>query len=84
MILKYKKILWNCRVKRYYSTRTTSAFTDFSTFYQVATSSKLCYRTIEIMTHPGNPADKRELVLLKSSWISEMPFKVELIDYTDI
>ncbi len=36
------------------------------------------------MTHPGNPADKRELVLLKSSWISEMPFKVELIDYTDI
>lgn len=83
-ILRYKKLLWNSMLKIYYPTRTTSAFTDFSTFYEVATSLKLCYTTVEIMTHPGSTANKKETALLQTSWINEMPFSVDLIDYTDL
>lgn len=84
IILQYKKLFWNYMLKIYYSTRTTSALTDFSTFYEVATFSKPCYTTVEIMTHPGSTANKKETALLQTPWINEMPFRVDLIDYTNL
>ena len=82
--LKYKKQLWNCALKAYYITKTTSGFTDFSTFYEVAKSGDFYHQSVEAMTHPGSSKDKEETAMLQTSWIEEMPFNVDLIDYTKL
>jgi predicted glycoside hydrolase/deacetylase ChbG (UPF0249 family) len=75
---------WNFALKLVYPTRTTSGFTDFSTFLQAAPSLAERYATLEVMVHPGHPYYASETSTLMSSWRESLPFPVELISYHGI
>jgi len=72
---------WNIALKLVYPTRTTSGFTDFSTFLQAAPSLAERYVTLEVMVHPGHPRFASETSTLLSSWREGLSFPVELISY---
>ena len=75
---------WNIALQLVYPTRTTSGFTDFSTFLQAAPSLAERYPTLEVMVHPGHPHFVSETSNLLSSWREHLPFPVELISYKEI
>lgn len=82
--LKYKKMLWNFLLRKYYPTKTTSGFTSFSTFLDVVKSMKLINRTVEIMVHPGHISNKEETDTLQTSWNNGMPYRIDFINYNDL
>jgi predicted glycoside hydrolase/deacetylase ChbG (UPF0249 family) len=75
---------WNAALKLVYPTRTTSGFTDFSTFLQVAPALGGRYSTLEAMVHPGHSRYALETAALLSSWREHLPFPVELISYHEL
>jgi chitin disaccharide deacetylase len=75
---------WNIALRLVYPTHTTSAFTDFSTFLQAATSLAERYATLEVMVHPGHPRYASETSTLMSFWRERLPSPVELISYHEI
>lgn len=82
--LRYKKMLWNLCLRKYYITKTTSGFTSFSTFLEVVKDMEFKCKIIEIMVHPGSVGHKEETDALQTSWINELPFAVQLINYDAI
>jgi predicted glycoside hydrolase/deacetylase ChbG (UPF0249 family) len=75
---------WNVALRVVYATRTTSGFTDFSTFLQAAPSLAERFPTLEVMVHPGHPRFASETSALLSSWREGLPFPVELISYHEL
>jgi predicted glycoside hydrolase/deacetylase ChbG (UPF0249 family) len=75
---------WNLALRLVFSTRTTSGFTDFSTFLQVASSLGGRYPTLETMVHPGHPGYDGETARLLSAWPERLPFPVQLISYHEL
>jgi|UniRef100_A0A7V6DPU0 predicted glycoside hydrolase/deacetylase ChbG (UPF0249 family) len=75
---------WNVALRLMYPTRTTSGFTYFSTFLEVAPWLAGRYPTLEVMVHPGHPRFASETLNLMSSWREHLPFPVELISYHEI
>jgi hypothetical protein len=67
-----------------YPSRTTSGFTDFSTFLQAAPSLAGRYPTLEVMVHPGHPRYASETSTLLSSWRGHLPFPLKLISYQEV
>lgn len=79
--LKLKKAGFNFALRTLYRTRTTSGFTDLTTFCEVAGQGGLRHRTVEVMVHPKSMGAEREDVLLSSDWESSLPFPVVKIHY---
>ena len=75
---------WNLALRLIYRTRTTSGFTDFSTFLQVSPSLGGRYPTMEVMVHPGHPHFAGETAALLTSWRERLPFPVNLINYNEL
>jgi predicted glycoside hydrolase/deacetylase ChbG (UPF0249 family) len=75
---------WNLALRLVYPTRTTSGFTDFSSFFQAAPSLQGQWPTMEVMVHPGHPAYAGETATLMSSWRQQLPFPVHLMSYHEL
>jgi predicted glycoside hydrolase/deacetylase ChbG (UPF0249 family) len=82
-LLLIKKRLWNYALRNLISTTTTSTFTDFKTFVDIACNRNLTSRSIELQTHPGNE-DVKEDALLQSGWMDRVPFETSIISYRDL
>lgn len=79
-----KKQIWNCALRQYYKTTTTSGFAYFGEFLQLVRSRALNLESVELMVHPGHPLFQEDARLLVSGWQKEMPFKTQLITYHDL
>ena len=75
---------WNLALRLVYPTRTTSGFTDFSTFLHTATSLRGRFPTLEVMVHPGHPGYAEETADLLSSWREQLSFPGHLMSYHDL
>ena len=86
--LLLKKQLWNLALRYYYPTVTTSAFTSFAVFYELAKHQRrsefIQYDSMELMVHPGHPDFEEETQLLKSDWQREFGIQAQLISYWDL
>jgi predicted glycoside hydrolase/deacetylase ChbG (UPF0249 family) len=85
-LLIYKKWIWNFALKSIYLTKTTSGFTDFLSFYKYTKENRISHNTVELMVHPGADDKKfiEELNILKSCWVKQIPFDIELISYNEL
>jgi chitin disaccharide deacetylase len=80
-----KKRLWTCVLRYWYATKTTDAIAPFSVFHsEVKGRRKVAYRSLELMTHPGAPADEEETQLLATNWQSLVSFPLQLINYHEL
>jgi hypothetical protein len=77
---RMKKALWNAALRRIGRTRTTTFFTDLTTFIRVANRINRT-TTAELMVHPGNPEFAEEDSLLNTDWWTGLSAEIELIDY---
>jgi predicted glycoside hydrolase/deacetylase ChbG (UPF0249 family) len=85
--LLLKKKLWNLALRRYFSTKTTSGFTNLMTFLEAAKTKRLSQTEIEVMVHPGHTAEPRfieETRILQNDWSAEIPFDFKLISYHEL
>src|SRR5262249_47660790 len=86
--LLLKKRLWNLALRYYYPTVTTSAFTSFAVFYELAKRQRQSaftqYDSMELMVHPGHPDFEEETKLLKGNWQVEFGIQTQLISYWDL
>jgi chitin disaccharide deacetylase len=71
-------------LKHLYLTRTTHAFMDFLTFHERAVVRRQNWPSVEVMVHPGSPADPEEDRLLRSDWPQRLRGAIQLISYTDL
>lgn len=81
---KIRKNVWQFALRNFLKTTTTDCFTDFLTFYKFSQIYSPKYDTIELMVHPGNSDHSEETKLLCTDWVSQLPFKVSLIDYNSL
>ena len=79
-----KRRLWNLALRYMVLTKTTSSFSDFSTFIEIASTVKLPYKSIELMTHPGSLKFSDENNLLESRWVDRICFPIERISYHNL
>lgn len=79
-----KKRIWDLALRHYYRTTTTSGFTFFATFYDLAKTTSLNHDSIELMVHPGHIHFEEETQLLYTDWQKTLPFSTELISYHDL
>ena len=82
--LMLKKRIWDLALRHYYRTTTTSGFTSFATFHDLAKTTSLNYDSIELMVHPGHIHFEEETQLLYTDWQKTLPFSTELISYHDL
>lgn len=85
--LLLKKWLWGVAVRQYFFTKTTSGFTDLTTFLEVAGRKRFPHADIEVMVHPGNSRTPRfiaETKVLQTDWLSRIPVDCELISYHEL
>lgn len=80
----FKKRLWDLALRTYFRTNTTSGFTSFAMFYDLAKTRGLDHDSIELMVHPGHPFFEEETQLLYTDWQNVLPFSAELISYHDL
>lgn len=80
----WRKWLWDSVLRRYYKTTTTSGFTSFATFYEVAKLRRLNLDSVEVMVHPGHRSFQGETQLLSGDWQKEILFPISLISYNDL
>jgi len=83
---KIRSFLFNFFIKNYYSSFTTSGFTNFLSFYEHAVDKQeiLNYRSLEIMVHPGSKTSDYRIGLLKSEWQKKIKFPIEFINYNQL
>jgi len=79
-----KKRIWDLALRKYYRTITTSGFTSFAMFYDLAKTTSLNHDSIELMVHPGHIRFEEETQLLYTDWQKMVPFSTELINYHDL
>lgn len=82
--LLLKKRFYNFMLRNYYCTKTTSGFTDMTTFYKKGKGNDLRHHTMEVMVHPGARGCEREMAVLQSGWREEVPFRIKLISYKEL
>lgn len=80
----FKKRLWDLALRTYFHTITTSGFTSFAMFYDLAKTTVLDHDSIELMVHPGHLFFEEETQLLYTDWQNLLPFSTELISYHDL
>ena len=73
------KAAYNFLLRNYYRSETTSGFTDFATFCQVAKDKKLRRKSIEVHVHPGATHYADETGLLESDWRDNLQMPVRLV-----
>jgi hypothetical protein len=73
------KGVYNFLLRNYYRSETTSGFTDFATFSQLASDKKLNRKSIEVHVHPGATAYADETGLLESDWRDKLQAPVRLV-----
>jgi len=73
------KAAYNFLLRNYYRSETTSGFTDFATFCQVAKDRKLKRKSIEVHVHPGATAYADETGILESDWRDSLQVPVRLV-----
>jgi len=83
-MLFLQKRIYHLFLKHFYLTKTTDAFTDLFSFYEVGKHCKLKHKVTEIMTHPGANDPDEETKLLYSNWQGDLKFKTKLINYNDL
>jgi len=76
------KAFWNFLLRRWYRTRTTSAFTSFEDFIDGCSAAGRV--SIELMVHPGAPRFQHETDALRQDWRERLPFATELVSYHSI
>lgn len=79
-----KKRIWDFALRKYYRTITTSGFTSFTMFYDLARATSLNHDSIELMVHPGHIRFEEETQLLYTDWQRAVPFFTKLINYHDL
>jgi predicted glycoside hydrolase/deacetylase ChbG (UPF0249 family) len=79
-----KKRAYNWALRNFYRTRTTEAFTELLTFWQVRRHRTLGYSSIELMVHPGASYAADEMSVLKSDWREDHEIPVEMINYNQL
>jgi hypothetical protein len=67
-----------------YTTRTTQAFLDFTTFYERVIVGGDSWSSVEVMVHPGSRFDADENQLLESNWKELLSARNELISYNEL
>jgi chitin disaccharide deacetylase len=82
--LLLKKRIWDLALRHYYYTTTTSGFTSFAMFFDLAKTTSLNHDSIELMVHPGHMHFEEETQLLYTDWQKIVPFSTELISYHDL
>lgn len=88
----FTKALFNCALRHYFTTATTTHFASFAIFVDLLHRGKLPRASsIELMVHPGaatymtNPAAyEREMATLRRDWQAALPWPHKLISYHDI
>jgi predicted glycoside hydrolase/deacetylase ChbG (UPF0249 family) len=83
-VILWAKRAYQFSLKHFYTTRTTHAFMDFSTFYERAVVGHQEWPSAEVMVHPGSLADCEENRLVCSDWITQLGETVRLISYSDL
>lgn len=78
------KKIWIIALKYYYPTKITSGFTSLQVFLESLKYSSQSHRNVELMVHPGHPGYAEETALLHGSWMKQLPFDVELINYKSL
>jgi predicted glycoside hydrolase/deacetylase ChbG (UPF0249 family) len=76
-----KKQFYNWALRHIYPTCTTDAFTEMLSFYRESCRRTLLYRSIELMVHPGASYAAEETSVLKTDWLIDIGFPVEMIHY---
>jgi chitin disaccharide deacetylase len=84
LLLILKKRIWDLALRHCYHTTTTSGFTSFAMFYDLAKTTSLDHDSIELMVHPGHMHFEEETQLLCTDWQKTVPFSTELISYHDL
>jgi len=82
--LLMKKALWNTALRYFPKTKTTSGFTTFSNFLEIASAQVLPHKMIELMVHPGNELFKSETSVLWTDWQSTILSDIELISFNEL
>ncbi len=86
--LLLKKQVWGLALRHYYRTVTTSAFTSFAVFYELAKSHRqpdlIQYDSMELMVHPGHPKFEKETQLLELDWQLELGIQTQLMSYSEL
>jgi hypothetical protein len=67
-----------------YTTSTTQAFLDFTTFYERVIVGGDSWSSAEVMVHPGSHLDADENQLLESNWKELLSTRIELISYNEL
>jgi len=75
---------WNLGLKTIVPTRTTDAFTDFSTFHKRVAAGLPWEGTIELMCHPGSHLYEDETLMLEGDWRTTVALGAALISYRDL
>ena len=78
------KATYNFFLRNYYRSKTTSGFTDFATFCQLATTNLLKHRSIEVHVHPGATVYDDETELLDGGWREGLKSPVRLISRREL
>jgi predicted glycoside hydrolase/deacetylase ChbG (UPF0249 family) len=79
--LRLLKKAWNLALRHHVRTRTTSTFTSFIEFHELASASRSLGTILEAMVHPGNPGFAEETRLLRTPWEESLPRRIQLINY---
>ena len=82
--LAWKKRAYNWALRSMYRTRTTSAFTEFLTYYHADRVRQRSIGPIELMVHPGAASAADETAILDSDWIARTDLPVRLISYAQL
>jgi len=85
--LRIKKTIYNFFLRHYVKTATTNGFCEFQAFHEIATTTVLKHKLIELMIHPGSidyKGSEEETDLLKTDWENQLMFPVKLISYNDL
>jgi len=75
---------WNLALRTIVPTRTTDAFTDFTTLYERVVAGLPWTGTVELMCHPGNPLFEDETRLLEGDWRGMIGRDATMISYRDL
>jgi predicted glycoside hydrolase/deacetylase ChbG (UPF0249 family) len=78
------KAMYNVSLRHMYTTRTTQAFLDFTTFYERVIVGGDSWSSVEVMVHPGSRFDADENQLLESNWKELLSARNELISYNEL
>ena len=85
--LRIKKAAYNFLLRHYVKTVTTDGFSEFQAFHEMATTTVLKHKIIELMIHPGSidyEGSEEETDLLRTDWENQLMFPVELISYANL